>query len=156
MRPGGRPAGGSLRPDSRRGVPSGADESGSAIVEFIFLGLLLLVPVVYLVISVGQVQAASFAAVGAADAAAKTYATAPDGVTAEDRAAAAAELALEDFGLARDLMRLEINCSQECLQPGTSVTVRVSVDVPLPGLAWAEASVVTVDSESTQIVERFG
>ena len=101
-------------------------------------------------------QAASFAAVGAADAAAKTYAAAPDSATAEDRAAAAAGLALEDFGLPGDLMRLEISCAGECLQPGTSVTVRVSVDVPLPGLAWAEASVVTVDSESTQIVERFG
>ena len=156
MQPEGRPGGGPPRPDNGRGTPTGADESGSAMVEFIFLGLLLLVPVVYLVISVGQVQAASFAAVGAADAAAKTYATAPDGVTAEDRAAAAAGLALDDFGLARDLMRLDISCSLECLQPGTSVTVRVSVDVPLPGLAWTEASVVTVDSESTQIVERYG
>lgn len=135
---------------------AGADEAGSAVVEFVFLGLLLLVPVVYLVLSVGQVQAASFAAVGAADAAAKTYASAPDVATGEERAAAAAELALDDFGLGSDVMRLEISCPEKCLQAGTTVTARVFVNVPLPGLGWADASAVQVDSESTQIVERFG
>ena len=154
MRPCGRPSGGPQQAGRRSGP--GVDESGSAVVEFIFLGLLLPVPVVYLVISVGQVQAASFAAVGAADAAAKTYAAAPDSATAEDRAAAAAGLALEDFGLPGDLMRLEISCAEVCLQPGTAVTVTVSVTVPLPGLPWAGDSPVVVDSASTQIVERFG
>lgn len=151
-----------MRPHAERSAarPGGSDvsgsEAGSAVVEFIFLGLLLMVPVVYLVIAVGQVQAASFAAVGAADAAAKVYAGTPGAAAAEQRAGEAAELALGDFGLPAEAMRMEISCSAACLQPGSTVTVRVSVDVPLPGLPWPDASAVTVDSESTQIVERFG
>ncbi|MCC3276864.1 hypothetical protein LJ753_13405 [Arthrobacter sp. zg-Y20] len=138
-------------------APTPADtEAGSAVVEFIFLGLLLMVPVVYLVMAAGQVQAASFAAVGAADAAAKVYASAPGTSAAEQRAGDAAELALGDFGLPAEAMRIQISCPAQCLQPGSTVTVRVQVDVPMPGLPWPGASAVTVDSESTQVVERFG
>ncbi|MCQ1999236.1 hypothetical protein [Arthrobacter zhaoxinii] len=132
------------------------EEDGSAVVEFIFLGLLLLVPVVYLVITVGQVQAASFAVVGAADAAARVYAAAPDAVVAEQRAADAAELALSDFGLEADSMLVDVSCSDTCLVPGSTVTVSIRFEVPLPGLPWTAGSPVVVDSESTQIVERFG
>lgn len=132
------------------------DETGSAVVEFIFLGLLLLVPVVYLIITVGQIQGASFAAVGAADAAAKVYASAPDPETAERRAADAARLALDDFGLPAGTMEMLVSCPADCLAPGSLVTVRVAIDVPLPGLPWAGDSPVVVDSESTQVVERFG
>ncbi|UWX96283.1 hypothetical protein N2K95_11470 [Arthrobacter zhaoxinii] len=132
------------------------EEDGSAVVEFIFLGLLLLVPVVYLVITVGQVQAASFAVVGAADAAARVYAAAPDAVVAEQRAADAAELALSDFGLETDSMLVDVSCSDTCLVPGSTVTVSVRFEVPLPGLPWTTGAPVVVDSESTQIVERFG
>ncbi|MCC3294795.1 hypothetical protein LJ756_09180 [Arthrobacter sp. zg-Y411] len=143
-------------PDTCGGTRQEQDETGSAVVEFIFLGLLLLVPVVYLVITVGQIQGASFAAVGAADAAAKVYATAPDPATAERRATEAAQLALDDFGLPDGTMDMLITCPADCLAPGSLVTVRVTVDVPLPGLPWAGDSPVVVDSESTQVVERFG
>lgn len=143
-----------LPPGQGRNRKSG--EAGSAVVEFIFLGVLLLVPVVYLVITVGQVQAASFAVVGAADAAAKVYATAPDTATAEARAAEAAHLALNDFGLPEDRMLMEAVCSGECLAPGTRVTVQVRFEVPLPGVPWLDGSPVVVESEATQIVERFG
>lgn len=155
MRPGAEAGTGQARPGQAAARPA-PDESGSAVVEFIFLGLLLLVPVVYLVIAVGQVQAASFAVVGAADAAAKVYAAGPDVAGAERRAAAAAELALSDFGLPADGLLMETSCSDECLTPGSTVTVSVRFNVPLPGLPWANGSPVVVDSESTQVVERFG
>ena len=48
-------------------------ERGSAVVEFTFLSLLLMVPVVYFIITVGQLQGGSFAVVGAADQAARVY-----------------------------------------------------------------------------------
>lgn len=134
----------------------GPDEHGSAVVEFVFLGLLLLVPVVYVVLAVGQVQAASFAVVGAADSAAKVYASAPNAGAGEQRAADAAELALSDFGLEPEGMAMDISCSEECLAPGTTVTVTVRFDVALPGLGFAGGSPVVVDSEATQVVERFG
>src|SRR6478752_1023292 len=67
--------------------PDGGDaERGSAVVEFTFLCLLLMVPVVYFIITVGLLQGGSFAVVGAADQAAKVYVAQPD--AASGRAAA--------------------------------------------------------------------
>ncbi|MCQ1945370.1 MULTISPECIES: hypothetical protein [unclassified Arthrobacter] len=145
-----------MRPDGEGETGQAPNDAGSAVVEFIFLGLILLVPVVYLVITVGRIQAASFAVVGAADAAAKVYAAAPDAVVGEQQAADAAELALSDFGLQADGMLMDISCSETCLAPGSTVTVSVRYEVPLPGLPRADGSPVAVDSESTQVVERNG
>ncbi|MBP3044634.1 hypothetical protein KKR91_12300 [Arthrobacter jiangjiafuii] len=134
-------------------------EEGSAVVEFIFLGLLLLVPVIYLIVTAGQVQGASFAAVGAAESAAKVYVAAGDPVRAEQQARAAAELAFTDFGFEPEAMLLEIACSAQCLTPGSTVTAEVRFDVPLPlapGIPGMEFAPVTVDSAATQMVERYG
>jgi Flp pilus assembly protein TadG len=135
------------------------DEEGSAVVEFVFLGVLLLVPVVYLVLTVGQLQAGSFAVVGAADQAAKVYVDAPTAQEADTRARVAARIALADFGFSPEQAAVDIACSGECLAPGSTVTVVVRLDVPLPlipGIAGAQPSAATVDATSTQIVERFG
>ena len=48
----------SSRPSTRRPT----DDEGSASLEFLFGGVLLLVPVVYLVVVLAQLEAASFAA----------------------------------------------------------------------------------------------
>lgn len=140
--------------------PKTADpETGSAMVEFIFLGLLLLVPVIYLIVAAGQVQGAAFAATGAAESAAKVYVASGDPVTGEYQAKAAAELAFTDFGLDPAGLLLDISCSAQCLAPGSTVTALVSFDVPLPlgsGLPGGGFAPVTVDAASTQIVERYG
>lgn len=135
------------------------EERGSAVVEFVFLGVLLLVPVVYLVLTVGQVQGGSFAVVGAADQAAKVFVDARTPQEADARAREAARLALADFGFAPEQAVVDIACSDECLAPGSTVTVVVRLEVPLPlvpSVAGAYPSAATVDSTSTQIVERFG
>ena len=54
-----------------RSVNDVRDERGAATVEFLGLTLVLLIPVVYLMIYVSQVQAAAFASVAAADQAVK-------------------------------------------------------------------------------------
>lgn len=136
-----------------------AAERGSAVVEFVFLGLLLLVPVVYLVLTVGQLQGGSFAVVGAADQAAKVYADAPTPQEGDARAREAALVALADFGFGADQAAVEIACSEACLAPGSTVTVVVRLAVPLPlmpAFVGSHPSVATVDAASTQIVERFG
>jgi Flp pilus assembly protein TadG len=142
-----------------RGSPKVADERGSAVVEFVFLGVLLLVPVVYLVLTVGQVQGASFAVVGAADQAAKVYADAPTAREGDSRAREAVRLALSDFGFEEQDATVEITCGGECLTPGSMVTVTVALHVPLPlvpSVAGTYPSAARVDSSATQIVERFG
>ncbi|WP_104165842.1 hypothetical protein [Arthrobacter sp. SX1312] len=129
------------------------------MVEFVFLGVLLLVPVVYLVLTVGQLQGGSFAVVGAADQAAKVYVDAASPQEADALAREAARIALANFGFGAEQAAVDIACSGRCLAPGTTVTVVVRLDVPLPlvpAIAGTHPSAATVDATSTQIVERFG
>lgn len=154
-----RPASGVGTTQAPAGPPALGRERGSAVVEFVFLGVLLLVPVVYLVLTVGQLQGGSFAVVGAADQAAKVYVDAPAPGEADSRAREAARIALSDFGFSEEQASVEIACSSDCLAPGSTVTVVVRLDVPLPlipAVVGSYPSAATVDATSTQIVERFG
>ena len=81
------------------------------MVEFIFLGVLLLIPVVYAILTVSQLQAAAFAAVGAAAAAARA-------LRHEGRAARPEEVAGRGCG--------------PCQVPGTQGAVTRAVRVARP------------------------
>lgn len=151
------------RPDlprrgSLRAHLSGADdhaEQGSAIIEFLALGTLLLIPTVWFLLAVAEVQAASYAAVGAADQAAKMY-TAGDADPGERsaRSEAAVSAALADFGISPDQGEFSRTCSADCEIEGSLVgyTVQIHVPVPLiPELPGLEHRLVSVSSTSTQI-----
>ncbi len=75
------------------------DEWGSALVEVAWLGILLVLPVLWIVMSVFQVQRGAFAVSGAARSAARAYALAPDDASGLVRARTAARLALDDQGV---------------------------------------------------------
>lgn len=114
--------------------PAGG-EAGSAVVEFLGVTVVLLVPIVYLVVVVAAVQAATFAVDGAAREAARAVVTAePD--DAGPRATAAVAIALGDQGLDPGLAAdaLTVRCEPDCVTPGTTVTVVVALDVDLPGV----------------------
>lgn len=142
-----------------RAVAQQHDDGGSAVLEFTFLGLLLLVPVVYLVLTVGAVQGASFAVVGAADQAAKVFVDSETTEEAYSRAQQAVHFAVSDFGFPPDDAAVRITCGGTCLEPGSSVTVAVDLRVPLPlipTMPGLNTSAATVDSSATQLMERFG
>lgn len=146
-------------PERVRAAAHYDDDGGSAVLEFTFLGLLLLVPVVYLVLTVGAVQGASFAVVGAADQAAKVFVDSESAEEAYSRAQQAVDLAIDDFGFAPEDAAVTIICGGTCLEPGSSVTVAVDLRVPLPlipTMPGLNTSAATVDSSATQLVERFG
>ncbi|KSU79132.1 hypothetical protein GA0061083_1033 [Pseudarthrobacter enclensis] len=138
---------------------NGSREQGSAVVEFTFLALLLMVPLVYFVITVGQLQGGSFAVVGAADQAAKVYVAQPDSNSAEAAAGQAVALALADFGHSPDQASVETSCDPaDCQAPGTAVTVTVRLSVPLPFIPFNDAfplSASEVEAAATQVVGRF-
>ena len=73
------------------------DERGSALVELVWLGILLVLPVLWIVMSVFQVQRGAFGVSAAARAAARAYALAPDDGSGLVRARAAARMALDDL-----------------------------------------------------------
>lgn len=138
----------------------GPTDAGNAIVEFLGVALVLLVPVVYLVLVLGRIQAASFAVDGAAREAARAVVTAPDSEAAAQLAAAAVALALGDQGFEGDPADvLHVTCSDVCLDPGTTVIVEVALDVTLPGVpGWLQGAVplsIPVTATATSGVDTY-
>ena len=132
----------------------GRDERGSAIVEFHFLGILLLVPLVYIMIAVLDVQRTAYGVTQAAREAGRLYVATGD----ESAARAAAAVALRDHNV--DSASVAFGCSLDpCHQPGAEVTVTVESVVPLPlipdVLAGAARAQVPVSATHTAVVDRF-
>lgn len=127
--------------DERREKP----DAGSAVIEFSVAGLILLVPLIYLVVTLGRLQAASYAVTSAATAASSVTARAADqGAARESRRIAprraaerAAALALRDHGFAGADRTVTITCTPSCTTPRGVVTARVTVNVQLPGVPAA-------------------
>ncbi len=99
-------------------------ERGTALVEFTWLGILLLVPLIYIVVSVFEVQRASYGVSTASRSAARAFSLAPTAAEGEARARAAVRTALQDQGLDGHHFDLQITCAPACLQPGSTVTVQ--------------------------------
>lgn len=139
------------------------EEAGSASLEFITAGLILLVPLVYLILALSSIQGGALAVEGAARQAARVYVQAPTEAEAEERATRAIEFSLADYGISAESVQLAIECVDEtgasCLSRGSIVTVTVRVVVPLPFmpevLDLATASSVPVQASATQKVSRF-
>lgn len=139
-------------------LPASNPEQGSAVVEFIFLAVLLMIPLVYLILTVGQIQGGAYAVVGAADQAAKVFVMQRDLPAAQLAAEQAVRLAVEDMGFEASAAQLTISCSAGCLTPGTTVSAHVQLRVELPvvgAVPGVNANAATVDSTATQKVGRF-
>jgi Flp pilus assembly protein TadG len=111
-------------------------EAGSAVIEFVFLAVLMLVPIVYLIVALGRIQAGALAVEQGAREAGRAYVTAPDESQATTRARMAAALAYADQGFAAPAAdQLSMACSATpCLSANGRVTVRGSITVALPGV----------------------
>jgi hypothetical protein len=117
-------------------------ERGSALVEFVFVALVVFVPLVYLVAGFSSVQRGVFAATAAAREAGRALGTAPDAATGMARAERAVELAVGDQSVDATDVRLEFAPSgSDCdaagsytptLTPGEEFNVCVTVTVRIP------------------------
>ena len=151
----------------RAARPGGPGESGSAVVEFVFLAILLVVPLLYLVMTLARVQAGAFAVSMAAREAGRAYVTSDSQAQAAPRARAAARLAFEDQGFgteqrerldaARDLV---LSCdATPCLRPGGRLEVTATVVVPLPLVPALARDVVPLEvrlsATHLAVVDRF-
>ncbi|MEJ5866117.1 pilus assembly protein [Pseudokineococcus sp. 5B2Z-1] len=140
----------------------GDADRGSAVVEFVGLGVLLLVPVVYLVIAVAQLQAGAFGAEAGAREAARVIASASGSTSSAARADAEAvvALALEDQGVDPASARLDVRCDADpCGAGGSLVRTTVQLEVVLPGVPAPLAAVVParvpVEATGTAAGNRF-
>jgi len=108
------------------------DDEGSAVVEFVWLGVLLLVPLVYLVMAALSVQRAAFAETSAAREAARAYATAGSDDLGEQRAEQAVALVMRDHGIAWLPSGRVVSCGDCRYAPGSTFTVDLRRTVRLP------------------------
>ena len=150
------------------------DDSGGAIVEFIGISVVMLVPVVYMIVALAQIQSATFAAELSASEAARVavvegVAAIENGATrrealalASARAHAATAVAAEDFGFELDRnVVVDLSCSSaQCFAPGSDIVAVVGVEVTFPGFpsvvdAWLPA-LVTVSASGAAAVEDYG
>jgi hypothetical protein len=139
---------------------AGSVESGRAVVEFVFLGVLLLVPLVYLVATLGRLQAAAYSATTAAREAGRAFTTADTEAATQPRAHAAAALAFEDFGFAEGTSVHLVCDGAPCLRPDARVSVTVTIRVRLPLVPDLVASAIPteipVSATHVATVDRFG
>jgi Flp pilus assembly protein TadG len=146
----------------RRSKNFAADDEGSASLEFITAGLILLVPLVYLVIAVSTLQGAALAVEGAARQAARVFVQAGSDDEAQRAANAAVAFGLDDYGIDAAGAEIDVRCDpvpDECLTREGTVTVTVRVEVALPlvpdVIGLSDAASVPFAASATQTVSRF-
>jgi Flp pilus assembly protein TadG len=79
--------------------PERSTEDGAAVVEFVFVAIVVLVPLLYLVLAASALQRNALAVTQAAREAGRAFATADDETAGQERAAYAVQVALADQGL---------------------------------------------------------
>lgn len=136
------------------------DDRGSAALEFILVGLLLLVPLVYLVVALGMVQGQGLGAEAAARHVARAVSTASDVDDARARADAVLASVTEEYAL--DDVVLSIECvpsGAACPRAGATlqVSVRTTVTLPLvpPVLGLDRVAAVPIEASAAHKVSRF-
>jgi hypothetical protein len=136
-------------------------DEGSASIEFIAAGLLLLVPLMYLVIALSSVQVAALAVEGASRHAVRVFVQAPGEVRAFARATRAVEFVSADAHLTEPVST-RVRCSPvpaNCLLAGSRVTITVSTRIPLPFIpdlfGLKRFANIPISARSTEVVSRF-
>lgn len=122
-------------------------DEGSAVVEFVVLVVLVLVPVVYVVLAAMRVQAGAYAVTQAAREAGRAFVQADTAAQGAADARRATAIALSDQGFTSRADSLRVDCGgRACLAPGAAVSVQVDLRVRLPFLpeSLADSSVGSV------------
>lgn len=140
-------------------------DDGNAVVEFVILVALLMVPLVYLMLAVFRVQGAAYGITEAAREAGRAFVGADSTAAGYRRACTAAEVALQsqfteaDFDCTRNL---SISCPaagcSPSLQPGQTVRVRIDLAVALPFLpaqVFGHPTGISLHSVHDEIVDSF-
>ena len=142
--------------------PNEVDDDGSASLEFITAGVLLLVPLVYLILVMSVIQGGALCVEGASRQAARVYVQAKTKASATAEAKTAVEFALADFGVSDSNVKLKITCRphpSKCLTRRAYVTVTVTASVALPlvpnVLNLKTPFSIPMTATSTEQVSRF-
>ncbi|WP_173924381.1 TadE family protein [Agromyces sp. Marseille-P2726] len=135
-------------------------ERGSASLEFLTVGIVLLVPLVYLVLAVAAIQAGALGVEGAARHAARIAVLAADDEASDAAIDRAVRTTFADYGIDETTASVIVECDRaDCHARGTRIVVTVRAQVQLPlvpdFLALTAAGSVPVEAKATQTVSRF-
>ena len=138
------------------------DERGSAPLEFIVVGLLLLVPLVYLIASLGVIQSNALGVESGARHLARAIAMAPDAASADVRAAAILRTTADEYGIDPGSIAVDFACipaGGACPRAGATMIVSVAARARLPlippVLGLDRISSVPVSATAVHKVSRF-
>jgi Flp pilus assembly protein TadG len=137
-------------------------EDGSAALEFITAGFLLLIPLVYLILAMAAIQGGALSVEGAARQASRVFVQAKTKSSGTAQARTAVDFALSDFGLSETGAKVKIICRphpSKCLTRQGYVTVTVTASVSLPlvpnVLSVKTPFAIPLTATSTEQVSRF-
>ncbi len=137
-------------------------EEGSAALEFILMGLVLLVPVVYLVVTLGLIQGQSMGVAAGARHIARVVSLAPDLATSRARADDVLRAVVAEYGLDAEEVEVAFRCrpaGSQCPRAGVTlvVTLTTSVALPLvpPVLGLDRLARVDIEASAAQRMSRF-
>lgn len=108
-------------------------DAGNAVIEFVFVAVLILIPLVYFVVAVASVQRSSVAVTHAAREAGRAFATADSTDQGLQRAEVAVRLALADQGLSDDAIVRYVaadgTCESGMITPSLNPSAKFAVCV---------------------------
>ena len=138
------------------------EDAGSAALEFIFVGVLMLVPLVYLIVTLGLIQGQTLATEAGARHIARAVATAHDEDAAARRADEVLRAVASDYDIDPESVELSLDCTPRgagCPSAGATVraTVRARVALPLVPqvLGMRRWASIPVESTAVQHVSQF-
>ncbi|HYJ49797.1 MAG TPA: TadE family protein [Microbacterium sp.] len=138
------------------------NQRGSAALEFILLGMLLLVPLVYLIVSLGLIQGQSLGTEAGARHIARALSTAEDVDAARHSAERILRSVVDEYALDSDSVGVQLECHPTggaCPEAGATlvVTIRTTVALPLvpPVLGLDRLASIPVEASAVQKVSRF-
>lgn len=124
-----------------------AAERGNAIIEFVFLAVMLMIPTVYALLAISHAQSGAYAAVAAAQQSLQVIEAGDRSRVSGAAAQDAARFAARDYGVDPQQVSAELSCVGDC-SGQRSIRVRVSVGVDAPLLGWvSDRGVMTMTSE---------
>lgn len=140
----------------------GRDDMGSAIVEFSYLALLLLVPLAYGILTLFELQKAAYAVTSASREAGRAFVTSAGTTDGYGNAYAAAGVAAADHRLRLGPDAVHVACSPDpscLLAPGQRVEVNVRLQIRLPlvprVLDGVFPATVAVSGRHVESVDRY-
>lgn len=138
------------------------EERGSASLEFLTVGLLMLVPLIYVVVALGQVQHQALGAEAAARHVARAISLSSDAASAGSSASEVLSAVMAEYDLDASATSLSISCvpaSASCPTAGATVRVsvatRVSLPLAPPVLGLDQIATVPVEASAVQRMSRF-